>query len=156
MKRTILLIILAFTTIAGFTQQTHNSFLHNSFLRLIQVLKAKKQLSPQLLKKLNLFSKILQCFKNRENDFHSNYWGQMRIIAELINPYASKCQVQQPEWNQLMTEICISEKIISSDYGGWVKQKKGVSYCDKTLLIICIIGLIIAICIGIIPQARKF
>lgn len=135
-----------------FFTNKHNSSLHNAFLRQIRILKSKKLLTKEILQRLELFQEILDCYSNREKEVQACYWGQLRLISEIIDAYASKCRAPQPDWKNHMKQIYSDEKIISAPYGGSIPKKNKVNSCDKTLLSICIIGLIIAIVIGFVPH----
>ena len=99
-----------------------NSFLHNCFLNSFNVLVLTGQINSELLDELNLFNKIIECYENREKDFVSCYWGQLRLISEAMNKFVSKSKtVDINKWNEfVVNKNKISEKIIHKSYGGFV------------------------------------
>ena len=99
-----------------------NSFVHNCFLHSIKLLISLDQINSELLDELDLFNKIILCYEDRQKDYVSCYWGQLRLISEAINQFAPNSKtVDMGKWNEIVvSRNQISEKIIRKNYGGFV------------------------------------
>ncbi|EAX96125.1 hypothetical protein TVAG_446250 [Trichomonas vaginalis G3] len=95
-----------------------NTFLHNSFLKLIESYKSNKLLTNEILTKSQLFENIMQAFDSFDK-LTCVYWGQLYQISKLINPYfKSNDQKMINDWTNVMKIVNQANKIVNTSYGG--------------------------------------
>ncbi|KAK8898350.1 hypothetical protein M9Y10_000635 [Tritrichomonas musculus] len=99
-----------------------NSFLHNCFIKAFNLLLSLGQITAQFLDDINLFNKILNCYKNRENECNASYFGHLRLISNDITkfvPFSNTIDLEK--WNTVVVEQNkIQEDIIDKKFGGFV------------------------------------
>jgi len=94
-----------------------NSFLHTTFMRLIQTLQKSKSITNDLVQKMQIVDPMINLFKERESNFSFSSWGQMRQIAKIINPYISS--ENRVIWDTVVIcNIDKTDQIIKKNYGG--------------------------------------
>lgn len=103
---------------ALFFEKTHNSFLHNCFLVLIKTMLDTKNLTLEIVGKMKLCENIIAAYKSREENVTSSYWGQLRVISAIVQPFATKI-VDTETWNTVVVqENKRRAGIIAAPYGG--------------------------------------
>lgn len=113
-----------------------NTFLHQSFYQSIEKLKSKKCLTNELIEQLDLSDKIIECYKKRETNLTSAYWGHLRLISNLLDN--SKLR-KSKEWKEIVIqENKRREYIIKHEYGGF-KKIENSSLLLYILLIVVVI-----------------
>lgn len=125
-----------------------NSFLHNSFLKLIECYNNTKTLTNQMLSTSHLFEMIISAFEKYDK-LTCAYWGQLYKISKIINPYFTETDPEKIQgWTHVMQVVNQSNKIISASYGGHIPlalkmQKLGYdTVVSFTIVILFIIALI--------------
>ena len=89
-----------------------NSFLHNTAYAFISSLKEFPSKFDEVVVSTNLCFKILECYKRRNTDTGSCYWGHLRKISELID---NPVNVNLTEWqNYVVNPNLRKEKIIQT------------------------------------------
>jgi hypothetical protein len=83
-----------------FFQYPQNSFLHNEFCTILEGLAAASWLTPQLICQMDLFNKIVAAYQRREKDVVSCFWGQLAIIADIIDRQARPVGVDAAVWRR--------------------------------------------------------
>ena len=139
-----------------------NSFLHNSFVQLLETYSLTKTLSRSLINKVNLFDKVYEA--EMKTDLSKNlvsYMGQVRQIATLINPFFKQnrnksVNVTYQQWKQMMDNLSVSNKLIKKSYGGrmpWRAKYQQIKY-DSIITVGILFFFSIAIIYIIIPVAK--
>jgi hypothetical protein len=96
-----------------------NSFLHNSFLRLLRGLSACELISPEIVRDLDLFRSIIHTYRTRDTNEGAAFFGHLGEITELISPLAAAIQVGPNEWRSVVVaENERRAEIIAAEYGG--------------------------------------
>ena len=136
-----------------------NSFLHNSFLKLLQTYSHTKTLTKSIINKVQLFDNVYNALKNEGTEL-ACYYGQVREIAEIINPYykatSNSIHVPQQEWKRMMSSLSSSRKVIRKAYGGkipWKVRYQQLKY-DSIITIGILFFFSIAIIYIVIPVAK--
>ena len=139
-----------------------NSFLHNSFVQLLETYLTTKTLSRSLINKVNLFDRVYEAEMNRDNaDNLVSYMGQVRQIATIINPFFKqsankKVNVTHQQWKSMMDRLNASGKLIKKPYGGripWRVKYQQIKY-DSIITFGILFFFSIAIIYVIIPVAK--
>lgn len=113
-----------------------NTFLHETCYQIILGLKKKRLLTPLLIEQLSLSDEIIECYKQRDNNQTSAYWGHLRLISELITN--SKLKKNQ-KWKEIViSENNQREEIIKHEYGGFNRIQNSPIFL-YTIIIISIL-----------------
>jgi hypothetical protein len=135
-----------------------NSFLHNSFLRLLRRLSACELLSPEIVRDLDLFRSITHAYRTRDTNEGAAFFGHLGEIAELISPLAAAIQVDANEWRSVVVaENERRAEIIAAEYGGdkdvptapdFQKAAPETSRCRCRCLVVAGATPVVAVAIG--------
>lgn len=138
-----------------FFEQKHNTFLHNSFLLLLETYNNTKTLSRSLIKANKLFDKVYEVLTS-PNDGSAVYYGQVRLIANIISPFFKSKTIKESDWKIEMTKLQAKEKIIKKVYGGYILNSKWMAEIQKDFIFFAILALfiIMAFVIFIIVKMR--
>ena len=138
-----------------------NSFLHNSFVQLLETYAETRTLSRSLLNKVNLFDKVYEAEINKDSpSYLVSYMGQIRQIVHLISPFfkegGKSVKVTSYQWKQMIEELHTSEKLIKKSYGGripWRAKYQQIKY-DTIITFGILFFFSIAIIYIVIPVAK--
>ena len=120
-----------------------NTFLHQSFYLTILKLKSKKLLNQDLINKLDLNNRIIECYRKRDTNVTSSFWGHLRLISELITNSKMK---KNEEWKEIVIkENKRRDDIIKRNYGGFKSFEKSsiLIYIILIIIIIVVVFLIV-------------
>jgi hypothetical protein len=148
---------LAVSMSENFFKYPTNSFLHNSFVSLLQLIVSKRHLTPELIIQMALSDEIMRHYSRRSELVGCSFWGQLRTISNLINPYISKTDADVSLWKNLVIQRNkVNEAIIATSYGGslqsapWKRSK-----CDVICLVSALFAVVIAMTAVVVPLILK-
>lgn len=78
------------------------SILHLSVLKYFTLFHKLNGLNLKILNESHIITKIIDCYKNREQLFLCNYFGQLREMSVLISPLIDKNNID--EWNSIVVK----------------------------------------------------
>lgn len=99
-----------------------NSFLHNCFLKVFNLLLSFDLINASFLDEYDIFGKIMYFYENRDISLFASFWGHLYLISKEIDQFAQNSKtVDLEKWNQIVIEKNkLTEKILNNTYGGFV------------------------------------
>jgi hypothetical protein len=135
----------------------HHSFLHNAFLCFIRDLASVSLLTPELLREMDLFPKIVDAFRGRSGNVVSCFWGQLSKIAEIVSVHAARARVDVQVWrNEVLNVIHQNNGIIAHSYGGELPFSKVKGTNQGIFVLIAAVVLVLAILGSALPRLLTY
>jgi hypothetical protein len=97
-----------------------NSFLHNQFVGLMRAVDAAHKLDAELIREMQLCHRIIDVYRNREDNLSSCYWGQLARLADIVGPYVEQAGADPQVWRiEVVARNAEKQRIMADSCRRW-------------------------------------